>query len=341
MRLHALFAGVLGLIGCSFEDEAGPVGGSLTVTGRVVDFKTGAPLDGATSVTTSGLLPAPKVITEGSDFTITQVPENSAFQVLAAAPPTQRATFSSTIEVTRSDVDGLMAPVVSEALLGQLAAAFAVTPTAAKGVLFVRLTDPTTGQPKAGIPATSLVISGAMPAKFLDANLAAAPGATTSSASGWAVFFEVPAGTASFVQSSTATYTLDMATSAINAGVVTIADARVVNGGLVLPTNVSFATTVFPIFANRGCIACHSGGNVGMQLGGLKLDGGTNAAYKELVLEKPNTRVQLGNPEASMVLRYPSKEDPPDRHPNITFASAVDPDYLKILVWIREGAKEN
>jgi hypothetical protein len=341
MRFHALFVGLLGIVGCSFEDTSGPVGGSLTVSGRVVDFQTGAPIDGATSVTTSGLVPAPKVITEGSELTITQVPDNSAFQILAAAPPTHRATFSPTIEVTRSDVDGLMAPVVSEALLAQLAAAFAITPTAAKGVLFVRLTDPATGQPKAGVPASALVIDGAMGARFLDANLAAAPGATMSSASGWAVFFEVPAGTAAFMQSGAATYTLDMATSAINAGVVTIANARVVNGGLVLPTNVSFANTVFPIFMNRGCVACHSGGGVGMELGGLKLDANPNAAYKELVLEKPNTRVQLGNPEASMVLRYPSKEDPPDRHPNITFASAVDPDYLKILVWIREGAREN
>lgn len=37
----------------------------------------------------------------------------------------------------------------------------------------------------------------------------------------------------------------------------------------------------------------------------------------------------------------PSAEDPPDGHPNITFASPLDPDYLTILVWIREGAKDN
>ena len=43
----------------------------------------------------------------------------------------------------------------------------------------------------------------------------------------------------------------------------------------------------------------------------------------------------------SLVLTYPSREDPPDRHPNITFASPSDRDYLKILVWIREGAKNN
>jgi hypothetical protein len=88
-------------------------------------------------------------------------------------------------------------------------------------------------------------------------------------------------------------------------------------------------------------VACHSGNGIGKQLGGLKLDGSPSSAYKELVEERPNTRVQTANPENSLVLRYPSREDPPDAHPNITFASAVDPDYLKILVWIREGAKNN
>ena len=43
----------------------------------------------------------------------------------------------------------------------------------------------------------------------------------------------------------------------------------------------------------------------------------------------------------SQLLTYPSREDPPDRHPNVTFTSPLDPDYLKILVWIREGAKDN
>ena len=106
-----------------------------------------------------------------------------------------------------------------------------------------------------------------------------------------------------------------------------------------LPTNVSFATTLFPMFTSRGCVACHSGNGPGKELGGLKLDGSANAAYKELVLEKPNTRVRTGDPESSLVLRYPSREDPPDRHPNITFASAGDPDYVTLLVWIEEGAK--
>ena len=346
MSARFLF-GVLavGLIACGGDDGSssdGPLGGSLMVTGQVVDFQTGAAIASAASVTTSGLLPPPQVTTQGADFTIAGIVENSAFQILASAPPTHRATFSSAVVVTTSDVDGVRAPAVSEALLADLATSFGITPTAAKGVLFVHLVDASTGAPKAGVPGSNLIVAGgAVGPKFLDANLAAAPAATTSSASGWAVFFEVPAGTVALGQAVNATVTLDMATSPVNAGVVTLAEAKVTDGALVLPTNVSFASTVYPIFSNRGCVNCHSGNGIGKELGGLKLDGSSNSAYRELVLEVPNTRVQTATPENSLVLRYPSREDPPDAHPNITFASAVDPDYLKILVWIREGAKDN
>jgi hypothetical protein len=37
----------------------------------------------------------------------------------------------------------------------------------------------------------------------------------------------------------------------------------------------------------------------------------------------------------------PSPEDPPDAHPNVTFASPADPDYLMLLGWITDGAPQN
>lgn len=333
-----------GVAGCGGDDgPAGvaPLGGSLTVTGQVIDFQSGEALTSATSITTSGLLPAPQVTTLGAEFTITGIPENSAFQVLAGAPPTHRSTFSPAIVVTSSDVDGVLAPAVSEAFLETLASGFGVTPTAAKGVLLVRLID-AAGAPQAGVAGSNLVVAGgAIGPKFLDASLQPAPTATASTASGWAVFFEVPVGVVTLGQAVNATVTLDMASSPVNAGVVTLADAEVAAGAPTLPTNVSFLTGVYPIFANRGCVACHSGGGAGKDLGGLHLDGGANLAYRELVEEKPNTRVQVAMPEQSWVLTYPSREDPPDRHPNITFASPADPDYQTILAWIREGAKNN
>lgn len=329
---------------CAFDggDDSAPLGGALVVKGQVVDFQSGAAIDAAASVTTSGLAPAPQVTTHGAEFTIAGIPENSAFQILASAPPAHRQTFSTTVVVTDADKEGIEAQAVSEALLGQLATAFAVTPTAAKGILFVRLVD-TTGGAKSGVAAANIVLAGGVGIgpKFLDANLAPAAGANATSASGWAVFFEVPPGAISLGATGGASVTIDMATSPIQAGAVTLAEGIVTAGAPTLPTNVSFANQIFPIFQTRGCVACHSGNGPGKELGGLKLDGSANAAYKELVLERPNTRVQTGNPEASLVLRYPSREDPPDRHPNITFASNLDPDYLRILVWIREGAKDN
>jgi len=319
-----------------------PAGGAHTVSGQVVDFQTGAALDVAASMTTSGLLPAPRVTSQGAAFTIEGVLENSAFQILAAAPPTHRATFSQAVVVTTSNVDGVKAPAVSEAFLASLATAFAVTPSAAKGIMFVHLVDGA-GKPRAGVAATNFTIAGANGPHFLDANLMPASAATSSSSSssGWAVFFEVPVGVASLGQPATATVTLDMAVSPLAAGTVTIADAKVTDGALVLPTNVLFATQIVPIFSSRGCQACHSGGGIGKDLGGLTLDGSANLIYKELVLERPDTRVRVAAPETSLVLTMPSRESPPDAHPNVTFTSAHDPDYLKLLVWIREGAKQN
>jgi hypothetical protein len=331
----------IALTACDFNgDKAGPLGGSLTVGGQVVDFQTGAALDVAASVSTSGLEPAPKVTSQGADFTIEGIPENSAFQILASAPPSHRATFSQAVIVTSSDLDGVKAPAVSEMFLSSLAAAFQVTPSAAKGVVFVHLVDDA-GKARSGVAATNLTITGAKGPYFLDANMMPAAAANTSSNSGWVVFFEVPVGTVSLGQPAGATVTLDMAVSPLNAGTVTIADAKVSDGAPKLPSNVSFAAQIVPIFATRGCTACHSGGGIGKDLGGLTLDGPSSKIYKELVEERPNTRVRISSPETSLVLTMPSRESPPDGHPNVTFTGPLDPDYLKLLVWIREGAKEN
>ena len=339
-----ILIGLLG-IGCgggvTGVGDDGPLGGSLTVTGDVVDFQTAAAVDGAISVTTSGLIPAPQVTTLAATFTITGIPENSAFQILAAAPPTHRATFSPAVVITNQNVDGVKAPVTSETYLSSLTATFGVTPTAAKGILFVRLVD-AAGAPRAGVPDSELVLAGgAVGPFFLDANLAPAKNANTSSASGYAVFFEVAPGVVSLGQAANATLTIEMALSPVVAGNVTLADGVVSDGAPALPTNVSFAQQIVPIFESRGCVACHSGNGPGKDLGGLQLSGGTEKIFSELVTERPMVRVNLTTPEASLVLTRPSREDPPDVHPNVTFASPQDPDYLKLLVWILEGAKNN
>ncbi len=324
--------------GCGFD--SGPLGGSLNVRGEVVDFESNAAITSTASISISGLNPPPTVTTQGPAFRIDDIPENSAFQVLASSPPTHRATYSDTIILTDSDVDGVKVPAVSEALLANLSTAFGVTPTAAKGVLFVKFVDDT-GTAKANVTAASVLVpGGVIGPKFLGADLSAMPAATASSPSGWAVFFEVPPGVVTLGTPLESTVSVSMPISAITASTVTIASA-VVGGELVLPTNVSFENQIFPIFAARGCVACHSGGGVGKDLGGLHLDGSVNLSYRELTTERVGIRVNLTMPEKSLILTNPSREDPPDAHPNVTWTGPTDPDYLKILVWIREGAKDN
>ncbi|HEY5950270.1 MAG TPA: hypothetical protein VIV40_32475, partial [Kofleriaceae bacterium] len=124
-------------------------------------------------------------------------------------------------------------------------------------------------------------------------------------------------------------------------GSVTVATVVVTDGAPpALPTNVSFANQVFPIFSKRGCVGCHSGNGPGKDLGGLTLDGSSNLVFKELTQENP-LRAKTVNPETSLVLTMPSAETPSDGHPNVTFTGPSDPDYIKILVWLREGAKSN
>jgi len=320
-----------------------PLGGALTVTGQVVDFNTGAAVASAASVSTSGLSPAPLITTQGAGFTIDNIPEHSAFNILASAPPTHRATFSPTIEVVDADVADVQAYAVSEAFLTSLSTAFGVTPSAGRGVLFARIVDGA-GAPRAGIAAaTQLEVASGSAVDgpyYLDAALMPDPAATQTSASGWVIYFELDPGIAGMSAGTGADVTVDMPISPINAGAVTIVSAGVTDGATVLPTNVSFSQQVFPIFDRRGCQSCHSGNGAGRDLGGLTLDGSAHLVYRELVMENP-ARVVVAAPETSLVLTMPSRESPPDAHPNVTFTGPTDPDYLLILGWITEGALDN
>jgi hypothetical protein len=338
--------GALGLLAtvsaCDFTgsdgpDEGGPLGGSFSVTGDVVDFRTGQPVLGAT-LSTSGLQPAREITVDGATFSLDGIPTNSAFQ-LSASAPAHLLTFSPAILVEEDDVEGASAPLVSEEFLDDLREGFDVDPDPAKGVLLVRVVG-ADGQPRARIPAASLLLSvaGAAP-RVLGADLSATADLSTS-ASGWVAFFGLPPGVVSLGQSATATLTLEMATSPIAAGAVTLATATATDGAPPMLRNVSFSRDVVPIFAARRCTECHSGGGIGKDLGGLDLGGGASKIYKELLEEDP-TRVRPNMPEASLIITMPSRESPPDGHPNSTFTSPADRDFQKLYVWIREGAKQN
>jgi hypothetical protein len=231
-------------------------------------------------------------------------------------------------------------PVVSDAFIASLASGFGVTPSATKGIVLLHLVD-AAGQPAAGVAATNFTIAGTNGPHFLDAAMMPAAAASTSSSSGWVVFFDVPPGVIGLSQGVSVSVTIDMPALPAAGNVVTIADGKVTAGAPVLPSNVSFSRQIVPIFSARGCVNCHSGGGIGKDQGNLTLAGSSNLIYKELVEERPNTRVRVAAPETSLVLTMPSAEVPPDAHPNVTFTGPRDPDYLKLLVWIREGAKQN
>jgi hypothetical protein len=329
---------------CGGEDD-GEVVTALTVSGEVRDFATDELVPGTATVSTSGLDPAPAIEVGAAEYLLDGVTPFSIFHVLAGSAPTHRATYGEAIEVEDEDRADVTVRAVSETYLAELTEAFAVEPTASTGVLFARVVDgDRVGL--AGIEAGAFVApDGAIGPFFLDADLAPAPAATATSSSGWAVFFQMTPGVVAVVADEASGYTMDMPLSPVAPTAVTLATIKVRDGGLALPTDVSFAGDVRPIFALRGCENCHSGSGPGRDLGGLTLDGSAQLIHRELTEETALVagpqRVDLASPEDSLILTMPSAEDPPDRHPNITFSGPLDPDYLTLLVWIREGALEN
>lgn len=341
--LALALAGACGSDGPGDGGDPGDGPSYYVATGTVLDFVTGEPLEVAT-VSTDGLVPAPTISVTGASFSIENIPQHSVFHVLAGAPPDYRSTYNAPVTITTSDRDGIEVYAVSEDFLGGLATAFGITgPTGA--VLLARVTDDD-GAPVAGIPGTAFELPDTVVGPyFLDADRQPDANLSETSASGWVAFFSVPAGLVSITAAADSGYTLSMADSPVANTAVTLADIKVVDGEVTLPTNVSFARDVAPIFIERGCVGCHDGGGIGKDLGGLHLNGAEEKMYRELAEEiSPNhntTRVNVEAPELSLLLTMPSREDPPDIHPNVTFASKDDPDYLTLLGWISEGALKN
>lgn len=355
--LRVFFSFVIGVAGCGDDGgSAGDGGDAATgtgtspsgykVSGTVVDFETGA-APTQVSVTTAGLNPTPsKISTAGADFAIEGVAPHSVFFILSASPPDYRATYNeAAVEI--QDVSGVTVQVLAEAYIDELAAAFGVTPQADKGILVIRAIDES-GVPKAGVPAAAFRLNDVAPARgpyFLDAAKQPVANATATTDGGWAVFFDVEPGLVTVTAAGNSGYTMSSAQTPAAGGTASLADVVVVAGAPVPPANVSFSAQVVPIFSRRGCVLCHSGGGPGKDLGGLMLDAGLDKTYREITLETSplynKLRIDRAVPEASLLLTMPSVENPPDRHPNATFASPADPDYQLIYTWIKEGAKQN
>lgn len=347
-----LFALVFSVAGCGDDGGGGGTdadGGvddipALSLSGSLVDFSTGDPLTSAT-VSTDGLVPSPTVTVSGSTFELSGIPPFSNFHVLAGSPPNHRSTYSTVVLVEDADLSGITFEALSEDFIESLYTAYGVTETDGTSLVVAKLVDDQ-GAPLAGVAASAFALdAGTDGPYFLDADKAPDALLTESSSSGYVVVFNVTPGLASFVADAGANLTMLMADSPVANRAATLAEIAVTDGAIVIPTDVSFSQHITPIFENRGCVICHSGSGVGKDLGGLHLNGEANKMYKELVEEisdnHATARVDLGIPENSLMLTFPSKEDPPDIHPNVTFLSSADPDYLLMLGWIQEGALNN
>lgn len=318
---------------------------SLQVSGHVSDFETSMALTSPATMATAALVPPPNVSTMGANFVLDAVPPFSTFFLLAGSPPDHVLTYNAPTTVKDQPLTDVVAYSVSTTYLAKLRTAFNITAQAGTSTVFVRAVD-AMGNAAAGIAGSALKLStmGQKGPFYLDANLQPTANATATSASGWLVYFNVPAGTLKI--GSGMGYTVTASDTPTAADDVSLAVATVVQGtSMPGTTTVSFQHDVVPIFTNRGCYNCHSGNGDGRRLGDLVLDGAPMKIYNALTVDiSPNfhtTRVNLGDPPKSLVLTMPSYENPPDAHPTVVFTSNTDPDYVKILTWIQQGAKYN
>jgi hypothetical protein len=319
---------------------------ALNVSGQLLEFDTQKPLTSSGTMATAALVPSPDVTVSGSSFSLANVPPFSTFFLIAGSPPDHLLTYNVPTTVTDADVTGVNAYVVAASYVDKLRTAFAVTAKAGTATVFVQALD-ANGKAETGIAGNDVLlgVSGVSGPFYLDAMMQPAANTASTSASGWLVYFNVPAGTLKLAGANG--YTVQAADTPTVGDAVSLVAAKVTMGTAPTPppTNVSFAQTVMPIFISRGCYNCHSGNGDGRRLGDLVLDGSPQKVWTALVQTiSPNfntTRVNLTTPEKSLVLTMPSYENPPDAHPTVVFTSSADPDYVKILTWIKEGAKNN
>lgn len=330
------------------EDDAGisPPGPppTLTVTGTVIDFATRAQLTGAATVSPVDILPPPTVEMSGANFTLTNVAGYSVFRLLAGAVG-YRSTFSQPVQVGEANISAVTVEAVSTAFVQDAAAEFGVTIAAGTGIVFARAVDEN-GAAVSGVPGSAFHVNGAAPVAgpyFLDAQRQPDAGLTSTSASGYALFFNVAVGDVTIDASPTSSYALASVPAPVEGDTATRTNVRAEAGEFELPPNVSFDDDVVPVFTSKGCTDCHSGGGIGFDLGGLMLDAGRNLTYRELTEELSPTygvpRVNTVDPEASLLLHVPTTG--PDIHPIQMFVGYSDPDYLTLLSWITDGALQN
>lgn len=338
------------------DPDAGPVAG-VSVAGRSLDYFTADPL-GDAALASEGMNPEVSAQSDAAgNFTLEDVPPGSVFYVQASRA-NYRPSRQVEVRVEETPLTGADVHLVSVADSRRQYTTLNLTPTAGRAVLFINLLR-NNGLPFDGIPLADITLVDAQNAPvglgpyFFGANgdlvsNAAIAVSTIFNGRARAGFLDVPPGS----------YTLKVKYTAGGGGgggepqlrtfevpVVAVPDGATLSqtGGMdddmtPPPGQRTFTADVHTrlqraSLGGLGCANCHTAAGVASI---LPFDG-TPADVHAAIRARPGVIAPPATAAQSLLLTKPLYEDPPN-HPNATFLTSLDPDYVVILEWISQGA---
>ncbi|MDB4954076.1 MAG: hypothetical protein JWO36_1645 [Myxococcales bacterium] len=330
-----------------------PANVGMTVSGKVMDYFTAAPLDN-TTVASDGLDPA-VTTTSATDGAYSLNIATGSKLFFLTSRTSYRATRSAAITVAdvalTQDIYAMSAADVRRQYTSLGKAPTAGTAFVAADLVKQNAT-PIVGIPLANVTlvdANNQPVPGVVGPYFFGAVGDIDPALTTATAYGTpprsrVAFLDVPPGTftisVTFPNMAGNTQILTLFTAAADGANIVVTG----NGGAGSaqpPLDPKFSTDIYPRLqkaasGGSGCANCHTAGGPGAV---LKYD---DPADLVLTNMKAITGVlDLVTPANSLLLKKPLYELPPavQDHPNATFLDINDPDYKLILLWIKNGAK--
>lgn len=318
------------------------------VSGVVEDYETRAALTAPTKLATQGLAAGRQAETDGcGPYALVGIPEGSVFFVRATATDDAYLATTNPAVWAREERGIANLSVVSRAYRDRQYATADLGIALRSTMVIVELEDDR-GAGLAGLPHDGLALLNAQnrrvglgPYNMSETGILPrdpAAQATVADALGRVrvAFLNAPAGVHRLVVAATREGRFDRTATAVVAPEDGVALAKVV----LAPVTVgrpAFAEDIYPmlqrvIFGGLGCASCHTTGGTADE---LVLDVEVVTVHERLL--RRQGVVQPATPEESLLLTRPLFEDPPD-HPNATWLTDLDPNYQRILAWIRSGA---
>jgi hypothetical protein len=338
------------------DTDASPDPVLLSVTGKTVDYFTGADLD-AVLLATEGMTPAASGTSDAAGNFELRVPPGSAFYAVGSRA-NYRTTRSAPLRVTDQSVMMASLAVVSANDSRRQYASLGLTPTAGRAVLFGLLLR-NNGTPLEGVPLADITLVDAQQAPVglgpyffgETGDLVSNATLAVSTAFGGKArvgFLDVPPGTYTLKVTYTAgggggggtpeIRTYEIPVEAVGDGAV-LAETGGGDDDMTPPAGArTFIADVHPRLQKAangglGCANCHTAGGVGAI---LQFDLPASDAHAAIIA-RPGVVSPPATAATSLLLTKPLYEDPPN-HPNATFLTTLDPDYVIIMEWISQGA---